>query len=117
MSSLTRSTRPTLPFLPFGIFSSAINDFQTSNRCHSEPGEARRGIRSRLHHYAPRFLHSRQECSWIIEMRRLSFWPLIEPRCVDNDLPIGSQFDLGAVHRSRGRPFEINSFAVIAAAV
>src|SRR5580692_491251 len=50
-------------------------------------------------------------------MRRLPFRPLIEPGGIDNDLPIGSQFDLGAVHRTRSRAFEVDAFAVIAAAV
>src|SRR5580700_3040586 len=50
-------------------------------------------------------------------MRRLPFRPLIKPGSIDNDLPIGSQFDLGAVHGTRSRAFEVDAFAVIAAAV
>src|ERR1700684_695964 len=50
-------------------------------------------------------------------MRRLPFRPLIEPRGVDDDLSIGRQFYFGAVHRPRSRSLEIDSLAVVAAAV
>ena len=36
---------------------------------------------------------------------------------VYDDLAIWGYFDLGTVHRSRSRTFEINSLAVVAAAV
>ena len=50
-------------------------------------------------------------------MRGLSLGPLIEPRSVDDDLAVGRQFYVCAVHGSRGRPFEVDAFAVVAAAV
>ena len=36
---------------------------------------------------------------------------------VDHDLAVGAHLDVGSVHRTRSRTFEIDSFAVIAAAV
>ena len=36
---------------------------------------------------------------------------------VYDDLAIWSYFDMGTVHRSRSRTFEVNSLAVVAAAV
>src|SRR3984885_11268300 len=62
-------------------------------------------------------LHSGQECSRVIKMRRLSLRPLIKKRGIDDDLAIGSEFELGSIHGSRGGPFEVDPFAVIAAAV
>src|ERR1700738_3538484 len=50
-------------------------------------------------------------------MAWLSLGPLVEARCVDNNLPIGSQCDVRAIHRARRRALEVDAFAVIATAV
>src|SRR5690242_17475249 len=50
-------------------------------------------------------------------MGLLPLGPLIEPRSVDDDLPIGSELHVRPVHRARRRAFEVDPFAVIAAAV
>src|SRR6266478_2188445 len=47
----------------------------------------------------------------------LSLRPLKEPRSVDDDLAIGRQFDVRAVHWPRRRAFKIYAFTVVAAAV
>src|SRR5215472_134906 len=53
----------------------------------------------------------------IIEVALLSLGPLIQARSVHDDLAIGGDLDVRAVHRARGRTFEVHPFAVIAAAV
>src|SRR5260370_5326256 len=53
----------------------------------------------------------------MVELAGLSLWPLIEERGVDDDLAVGRQLHVGAVHGARGRPFEVDALAVIAAAV
>src|ERR1700722_5013338 len=63
------------------------------------------------------FLHSRQKRSWIIELAGLPLRPLIEPRGIHNNLPVGRQLHVRAVHGSRRWSLKINSFAVITAAV
>src|ERR1700677_1244138 len=110
MSSLTRSTRPTLPFLPFGLFSSAIIASGSLVKLFHKPAGRRR-------YFAPPALDSGQECSGIVEMGGLAFRPLIEPRSIDDDLAVGSEFDLSAVHRTRRRALKVDPFAVIPAAV
>src|SRR6266849_173886 len=47
----------------------------------------------------------------------LSLGPLKEPRSVYDDLAVGRQFDVRAVHRPRRRAFKIHAFTVVAAAV
>src|SRR5260370_24262254 len=59
----------------------------------------------------------RQICSRIIEFARLSLGPLIKPGGIHDDLAIGSQFYMRAIHGPRRRPFEVDTFAVVAAAV
>src|SRR6266404_3309429 len=58
-----------------------------------------------------------QEGARVTETAWLSLGPLIKARSVDNDLTVGRQFDVGAIHRARRRAFEVDAFAVIAAAV
>src|SRR2546422_9217761 len=53
----------------------------------------------------------------IAEMAGLSLGPLIEPGSVHDNLAIGSQFHVSAVHRTRRGPFEVDPFAVITASV
>src|SRR5258708_28037041 len=50
-------------------------------------------------------------------MAGLSLGPLVEPRGVYDDLAVGRQFYVGAIHRARCGAFEIDAFAVVAAAV
>src|SRR5258706_6124266 len=50
-------------------------------------------------------------------MAWLSLGPLVEPRSVYDDLAIGRQFDVGAIHRARRGALEIDAFTVITAAV
>src|ERR1700726_4600328 len=50
-------------------------------------------------------------------MTGLPLRPLIEPRNVDNDLAVGSQFQVRAVHGPRRGTFEVDTFAVVSAPV
>src|ERR1700739_1133079 len=50
-------------------------------------------------------------------MTGLALGPLIEPRSVYYDLAIRSQFEVGAIHRTRCGPLEIDAFTVVAAAM
>src|SRR4029077_16306884 len=50
-------------------------------------------------------------------MTGLPLRPLIEPRSVDDDLAVGSQFQVRAVHGTRRGTFEVDSFAVVSAPV
>src|ERR1700680_454398 len=50
-------------------------------------------------------------------MTGLAFGPLIEARSVDDDLSVGRQRHVGAIHGAWRRTFEIYAFAVVAAAV
>src|SRR5713226_4899989 len=50
-------------------------------------------------------------------MARLSLGPLKEARSVDDDLAVGRQFYVGAVHGARRGAFEVDTFTVVAAAV
>src|SRR5437879_1471045 len=50
-------------------------------------------------------------------MAWLSLGPLIEPRSVYDDLAVGRQLDVRAVHRARRGTLKIDAFAVIPAAV
>src|SRR5712692_5662217 len=50
-------------------------------------------------------------------MAELSLGPLKEPRSVYDDLAVGRQFDVRAIHRPRRRAFKIHAFTVVAAAV
>src|ERR1700686_4605030 len=61
--------------------------------------------------------HSGQECSRIIKFARLALWPRVQLRGVDKNLTVGREFDVRAVHRPRGRAFEVDPFTVVAAAV
>src|SRR5207248_6950266 len=47
----------------------------------------------------------------------LSFRPGIEFGDIDDDLSVGREFNLGAVHGARRRAFEVDAFAVVATAV
>src|SRR6266404_9687168 len=58
-----------------------------------------------------------QEGARVTETAWLSLGPLIKARSVDNDLTVGRQFDVGAIHGARRGAFEVDAFAVIAAAV
>src|SRR5580698_789469 len=58
-----------------------------------------------------------QECSVVIELARLPFWPLIEPRNIHKDLSVRRDFDFSSIHGTRGGTLEVNSFAVVSAAV
>src|SRR5581483_7771116 len=62
-------------------------------------------------------LHAGQECSRIVELRWLSFRPGIQLGDIDQDLPIGRELNMRAIHGSWCRPLKINSFAVVSAAV
>ena len=50
-------------------------------------------------------------------MTRLPLGPLIQPRYIHDDLPVGREFHVRAIHRTRRRPFEVHAFAVVAASV
>src|SRR5580693_2076026 len=50
-------------------------------------------------------------------MTGLPLRPLIEARNVDNDLAVGSQFQMCAVHGTRRGTFEVDAFAVVSAPV
>ena len=50
-------------------------------------------------------------------MAGLPLGPLKEPGNIHDDLPVGRQFHVRAVHRTRRGPFEVNAFTVVAAAV
>src|SRR5579872_1747519 len=50
-------------------------------------------------------------------MRGLALRPLVKTRGINDDLAVRREFDLGPVHGTRGRPFEINSLTVVSAAV
>ena len=50
-------------------------------------------------------------------MSLLPLGPLIEPRSVDDDLPIGSELHVRPVHRARRRAFEVEPADVVAGAV
>src|ERR1044071_5620750 len=53
----------------------------------------------------------------VIKFVLLALWPSVELSGVHDDLPFGILLDVGAIHRARGRPFEIDSLAIVAAAV
>src|SRR5712691_9912949 len=59
----------------------------------------------------------RQERSWIIEFARLSLGQLVQPGSIHNDLAIGSQLHVRTIHGARRGAFEVDTFAVVAAAV
>src|ERR1700732_5548538 len=50
-------------------------------------------------------------------MTGLAFGPLIEARSVDDDLDVGRECHVRAIHRARRGALEIYAFAVVAAAV
>src|SRR5262249_7770386 len=50
-------------------------------------------------------------------MADFALWPLIEPAGIDDYLAGWIKLDVRAVHRARGRPFEVYSFAGITAPV
>src|SRR6266403_32609 len=50
-------------------------------------------------------------------MAWLSLGPLVEARSVYDDLAVGRQFEVSAIHRARRGTLEIDAFTVIAAAV
>src|SRR5580692_2741081 len=104
--AFTRSSRPTrLPFLPFPFSSGIGSSCLTSQSLHS---------RGRLS--PPRNLRS-QERSVVVELSRLSLWPLIKPRNIHQDLTVGRDFHFSSIHRARRRTFEVNPFAVVSTAV
>src|SRR5262249_39109177 len=70
-----------------------------------------------LNHCVASLLLHRQKRAWVIEVARLSLGALIEARSVHDDLPVGSQGYVGAVHGSWCGTFEVHAFAIIAAAV
>src|SRR5215216_5790550 len=53
----------------------------------------------------------------IIKLVLVTLRPPVELSGIHDDLPFGVLLDIGAIHRSRGRPLEIDPFAVVAAAV
>src|SRR5258708_15785842 len=59
----------------------------------------------------------RQKRPWIIEFARLSLGPLVQPGRINNDLAIGSQLHVRAIHGPRRGAFEVDAFAVVAATV
>jgi hypothetical protein len=62
-------------------------------------------------------ISSRQISPSVVELISLAFRPRVEMTNVRDDLAIWSYSHLGTVHRSRSRTFEVNSLAVIAAAM
>src|SRR5262249_38302181 len=98
-SSLARSARPTRPFLPFFPFSSGMHDLVYGT------GRER-----------PRFSHVQKRAS-VVEVARLALGPGEQLGDINDDLSVGRQFQLGPVHGTRRRTLEVNSFAVVAAAV
>src|SRR5579862_3024862 len=102
---VTLSRSPTLPFLP--LLLPPLEFFSSAIRFRSELFETAFCVD----------LNARQERSGIIKVRGLSLGPLIQARSVYDDLSIRSQFDLRAIHGAWCRPFKVNSFAVVAAAM
>src|SRR5215472_11663823 len=98
------------PLPPFGLFRSAMNASNLPNRCHSEAPVC--GARNLLICVE---LYSGQERSRIVELAGLPLRPGIKLRGIDQNLPIGREFDVRAVHRTRRRSFEVDSLAVVAA--
>src|SRR6201987_6314539 len=103
---------PLPPLPPFGLFSSAIRVL-VPRSIGVPPGCCKT---SRANVPAPH-LNSGQESSRIVEVRRLPFRPLVQPRSIYDDLSIWRQFDLRAIHGARRRTFEVDALAVVAAAV
>src|SRR5215472_17194135 len=50
-------------------------------------------------------------------MARLSLGPGIQARSIHNDLSVGRHLNVSPIHRARRRTFEVDPFAVVAAAV
>src|SRR5262249_352611 len=59
----------------------------------------------------------RQKGPRIIELARLALGPLVEARSIHDDLPVGREFHVRTIHRTRRRPFEVYAFVVISAAM
>src|SRR5262249_32631846 len=97
ISSLTRSARPTRSFFPFFPFSSGMHYLVICSG------------RSRS-------LHVQKRAS-IVELAGLAFGPGKQLGDINDDLAVGRQFDFSPVHGTRRWAFEVNSFAVVAAAV
>ena len=57
----------------------------------------------------------RQVSSSVVELISLALWPRVETTNVHDNLAIWSYIDMGAIHRSWSRTFEVDSLAVIAA--
>src|ERR1700733_9533820 len=111
--AFTRSSRPTrLPFLPFP-FSSGIG---SSN--HLAQSCKVRGRRAPApHEFVLPSLLCPQERSVVVELAWLAFGPLIQLCNIHQDLTVGCDFDLSSIHGARRWSLEINSFAVVSAAV
>src|SRR5215472_16623607 len=58
-----------------------------------------------------------QNGALISEFRALAFGPPVEVAEVNLDLPFGSLRNMGSIHRARRRPFKIDSFRIVPAAV
>src|SRR5215472_568273 len=92
-----------VPPLPFVLFWSAIFGFRFS--CATRESAP-----------APH-LYARQERSGIVEVRWLAFGPGVKLGRIHQNLTVRSQFDVGAVHRTGSRAFEVDSFTVVSTAV
>ena len=58
-----------------------------------------------------------QDCPRVGELGTLAFRPAVQMAQVDDDLAVGVEFDLSAVHGPRRRTFKVDAFGVIAAAM
>src|ERR1044071_8005253 len=56
-------------------------------------------------------------CAFVVELTGFALLARVEPICIDDDLAFGVEFDVGAIHGARGRAFEVDALAVVAAAV
>src|SRR5579871_3306007 len=100
------------PLPPFGLFASAI---ELLTHLTIEAVSCLEPAIQRINDSI--VLYTGQERSRIIEVGRLAFGPGIKLRCVDQNLPVWREFDVGAIHGPRRGSFEIDSFAVVPASV
>src|SRR5216684_336048 len=115
--ALRRSTRPTdLPFFPFPLFSSGIAVLPFVGGLTVPCFTSLSGWGKPRPYNSCAWLH-RQKRSRIAEVARLPLRPLIEPGSIHNDLAVGSQFHVRAIHGPRRGTFEVHTLAVVAAAV
>src|SRR5713226_4751494 len=115
--ALRRSTSPTdLPFFPFPLFSSGIAVLPFVGGLTVPCFTSLSGWGKPRPYNSCAWLH-RQKRSRIAEVARLSLRPLIEPGSIHNDLAVGSQFHVRAIHWTRRGSLEVDTFAVVAASV